>query len=875
MRTLGASLLILVCFVSFSMSLMAQEKRTAMAFRLDGEAPRVDGLANDIAWQRLEWQNSFVQRQPYEGKAPSQSTEFKILYNDNSIFVIVRAWDTSPDSIVSRLSRRDSGDGDAIGVEFDSYFDHRTSFSFIVFASGVKLDKLITGDGENEDETWDAIWDAKTSIDEKGWIAELEIPLNQLRFNGNHEQTWGFQVGRYIHRKDELSLWQPIPRDAPGWVHQYGILNGISGVKPKRQVEIAPYVVAQTERFEAEEGNPFATGKRNRFSGGIDAKIGLTNDITLDMTVYPDFGQVEADPSEVNLTAYETYFDEKRPFFIEGRSVFDFQFTPGDGDHSAENLFYSRRIGRTPKGDPELGDDEYISKPENTAILGAAKITGKNKNGFSFGVMEAVTAREYAKIGNNQSTRKEEVEPLTSYFVGSMNREYNQGNTRIGAMVTSTNRSIDTDELNFLHANAYSGGVNLMHQWNNKNYYINFKSYISRVEGSKEAILNTQTASARYFQRPDASHVSVDSSRTNLTGYGGLLNFGKGGDGHWRFAGFVSWKSPELEVNDIGYVRNVDDIFQVLWVGYRYWEPFSIFREININANQWSGHNFAGELTYLGGNINVNAQFKNYWNFGFGFGPQGSGLSASALRGGPALATSGGIESWMFLGTDGRKKITFSLNPFLFNGESTKMINYSASINYKPTKALSLTISPRYTKTHRTIQYVDNIEWDGNTSYLNASIDQELYVLQIRLNYSVTPDLSIQYYGRPFITKGKYFDYKKITSARASKLNDRYQVFSSDRITYDSDNELFGIDETGDGTADYWFDNPNFNFRSFQSNLVVRWEYRPGSTVFLVWSQGRESFENDYRSSLNYSAKELMDEFPHNIFLVKLAYRFY
>jgi hypothetical protein len=634
-------------------------------------------------------------------------------------------------------------------------------------------------------------------------------------------------------------------------------------------------VVAQTERFEPEEGNPFATGKRNIISGGIDAKVGLTNDVTLDLTVFPDFGQVEADPSEVNLTAYETYFPEKRPFFIEGRNLFDFQFTPGDGDHSAENLFYSRRIGRKPKGNPGLNSNEYSAIPENTAILGAAKITGKNSNGLSFGIMEAITAREYAKIGNNGDRRREEVEPLTSYLVGSMIKEFNQGNTRIGAMLTSTNRSIETEELQFLHSNAYSGGVNIMHQWNNKNYYVNFKSYFSHVEGTPEAIVRTQRAPSRYFQRPDANHLRVDSSLTSLTGQGGAFSIGKGGDGHWRYTGFVAWKSPSLEVNDIGYVRGVDDIFQVLWAGYRYWEPFSVFREININFNQWTGHNFNGDLSYFGGSINVNTQLKNYWNMGFGVGPQGKSINYSALRGGPSLEMPGGVNSWIWVRTDSRKKINLSINYSLNRGESNNSNGISASITYKPTNALVISVSPSYANFDRVLQYVNNFEWNNNISYVNASLEQEIYTLQFRLNYSVTPDLSIQYYGRPFIAKGKYFDFKKITNPRAGSFSNRYHVFASNEIEYDADNEVYSVDETGDGNNDYSFKNPNFNFRSFQSNLVIRWEYRPGSTLFLVWSQGRQSYESDYSTSLNYSANELWSAYPHNVFLVKLAYRFY
>ncbi len=871
LRILVTSLLVIV--VSFSAN--SQEKRVATAFRIKGEVPKVDGFVNDDAWQAVEWQNNFTQQQPYDGKAPSQKTEFKILYNDNSIFAAIRSWDSSPDSIVSRLSRRDDGDGDAVGIEFDSYHDHQTAFSFIVFSSGVKHEKLITADGGNEDVSWDAIWDAKTSIDDKGWIAEIEIPLNQLRFNSNEVQEWGLQVGRYIFRKDELSLWQPTPRDAPGWVHQFGHLMGIKGIKPKRQVEIAPYVVGQVERFEKEEGNPFATGKRHSFNGGLDAKIGITNDFTLDLTVNPDFGQVEADPSEVNLTAYETYFPEKRPFFIEGKNLFDFNFSPGDGDGALENLFYSRRIGRHPKGDPEIGDDEYSKIPETTSILGAAKITGKTQKGFSVGIMNAITSREEAEIFSNGDYRYEAVEPFTNYLVASANKEFNESNTRIATVFTSTNRNITNGELNFMHKNAYTGGVNFMHQWNNKNYYVLFKSAFSRVEGSPEAILETQTASSRYFQRVDATHVSVDSMRTSFTGHGGLFGIGKGGEGRWRYMASVSWKSPEFEINDVGFVRTVDDIFQVFWVGYRIFEPFSVFRNFNLNINQWTGHNFAGERGYWGGNVNLNAQFKNYWNGGAYVGHQGESLNFSALRGGPALIIPGGWNENIWISTDGRKKLTSSFSTGYFKSINAESYHFSLGFNYKPSNALVLSISPFIQGSTKKIQFVDNFEHESNVSYVNASIDQITYSLEFRANLSITPDLSIQYYGRPFVAKGKYFDFKKITNPRAEKFSDRFEIFSNSQISYSTDDDVYMVDENVDGITDFSFDNPNFNFRDFQSNLVIRWEYKPGSTVFLVWTQGRQYSDIDYNTNFKNTVSDLFDEYPHNIFLVKLSYRFY
>ena len=871
------SYLIIICLILSLLTnySLAQEKRIAKAYWLQGEAPRIDGLVDDPAWETVEWQNNFTQRQPYCGKEPSQQTSFKVLFDKNNVYAAIRAWDTSPDSIVSLLSRRDSGDGDAIGIEFDSYNDKLTAFSFIVFASGVKVDKFISGDGANEDSSWDALWEAKTSIDDKGWIAEIMIPLNQLRFNNLDQQNWGLQVGRFLYRKQELSLWQPVPKDAPGWVHQYGVLMGINGVKPKRKVEIAPYMVAQAERFEKEVGNPFRTGESYKLPVGLDSKIGITNDFTLDLTVNPDFGQIEADPSQVNLTAFETYFPEKRPFFIEGRNLFNFQFAPGDGDNAYENLFYSRRIGRSPQSSPDLLSNEYMIAPEFTTILGAAKITGKTKDGFSLGIMEALTAKEIARIDLDGSRRNETIEPLTSYFVGSLGKEYNEGNTSLGIMLTSTNRSIDDREVNFLHKNAFSGGLNLTHQWNNKNYYINTKLFFSRVEGSEDAILRTQQMPSRYFQRPDASHVNVDSSATNLTGHGGALSFGKSGQGRWRYLAFVSWKSPKLEVNDVGYIRSVDDIFQVIWVGYRINEPFSIFRSFSLNTNMWRDNNFAGELAYWGGNINGHTQFTNYWNLSTGINYNGESLSSTALRGGPSIKIPGGWNNWTYLSTDGRKNLQLSANTYIFWGEQTEQANANINITYRPSNVIVLSSGIGYTELWRELQYVTNTNFNNETKYINATIDQNIYAVSFRVNYSITPDLSVQFYGRPYIAKGNYYDFKKITNPRADEYHNRFQTFTGEQITLNDTKEYYTIDENGDGMVDYSFDNPNFNYRAFQSNLVVRWEFKPGSALFFVWSQGRESYESNFYSNIGYDTGELISAYPHNIFLLKLSYRFF
>ena len=396
----------LLIFVGLSISLFLfgetaerkYEKRTYKAVRVNGQIPVIDGTLNETFWTSAIKGKKFTQFQPSEGKDPHQPTEFAIKYDDDNIYVGIWAYDSSPDSISQRLTRRDQIDGDLVGIEIDSYFDHRTSFGFWVSASGVKMDKLASNNGITEDPSWDPIWFVKTKINNEGWTAEMRIPLSQLRFGEESDKIWGFEIARMIFRKNEISLWQPIPRDGAGWVHEFGELHGIRNINPKKQLEITPYSVGSIERFEKIEGNPYATGKDKSFSGGFDAKIGVTNNLTLDLAANPDFGQVEADPSQVNLTAYETFYAEKRPFFIEGRNILSMPLMIGDGDLANENVFYTRRIGRRPQGYTSVGSGEYADVPEFTRIIGASKLTGKTSKGLSIGIMEAVVAEQKAVI---------------------------------------------------------------------------------------------------------------------------------------------------------------------------------------------------------------------------------------------------------------------------------------------------------------------------------------------------------------------------------------------------------------------------------------------------------------------------------------------
>ncbi len=869
------NVLILLCFFT---SYSQPEDRRTYQTAFTSTAPEIDGILNDSCWSQVEWGNDFIQIQPYENKPPSQQTKFKMLFDDNNLYVFIRALDSEPEKISRRMSRRDYFDGDRVSVIIDSYYDKQTAFAFTAMASGAKGDEAVTNDGMNWDDSWNPVWYFKTSIDNEGWCAEMKIPFSQLRFGKKAEHIWGIQIWRNIFRLEERSMWQYIPKGSPGEVHLYGELHGIENIKPKRQVELLPYVVARTERFQKEEGNPFLNGKKSALSGGLDGKIAVTNDLTLDFTINPDFGQVEADPSEVNLTAFETYFSERRPFFVEGKNIYQFQPSSTIVIHNmgADNLFYSRRIGRFPHNYPDLSDNEYADVPEATTILGALKLSGKTKKGLSIGILESVTANENATIDNNGDRRKESVEPLTNFFVGRIQQDFNKGETVLGGIITAVNREITNPALNYLPIEAYTGGINFNHNWKERTWYLDGNAEFSYISGKEEAILAAQQSSARYYQRPDADYVSVDTSSTSLSGYGGTLKFGRSSQKRVQFETSLTVRSPGLEFNDVGYMRYSDIIHHGTWVAYYIRDPFSIFNNFYLNTNYWMYWNFSGKhlSTYL--NTNFYSQFKNRWRINGNITRVGENISTNLLRGGPSMTLSGGVDMNLNISTDQSKKISAFMGNYQGIGfeKSYRRQEYWLGLNARPVNALSVSFEPSFNLTNNTLQYVSNTKMGNNQRYIFGTLDQKTLSFTFRINYTFTPELSLEYYGQPFVSAGTYNDFKRITDPHAGEFADRYQVFTGNEIySADSDNSYI-IDENNDKVPDYSFGNPNFNFRQFRSNLVVRWEYLPGSTLFLVWSQGRTSTGSNGMFAYGEDMNQLFSVDPHNVFLIKFSYWF-
>ncbi|MBL7702142.1 MAG: carbohydrate binding family 9 domain-containing protein [Ferruginibacter sp.] len=851
--------------------------------RLQG-AITLDGVPNEAAWDQVAWGGDFTQWQPNEGKAPSHPTNFKILYDNRYLYVAYKCYDAAPDSIVKRMGRRDDFPGDFVEINIDSYHDLRSGFSFTTSVSGVRGDEFISNNGSNWDQNWNPIWSAKTAVNKEGWTAEIRIPLSQLRYGNEKDKVWGIQVMRRIFRKEERSTWQYIPQSSGVWVSSFGELHGLKDIPFHRQVEVAPYVTAQVASYKKEPGNPFADGTDTKISGGVDGKVAVTNDLILDFTINPDFGQVEADPSQVRIDGFQNFFDERRPFFIESRNIFEYQLTGSEagGDYDADLLFYSRRIGSSPHGYPNTSNGEYVKYPQNTSILGAAKFSGKTKKGWSIGILESVTEREKAEIDNNGKRRKELVEPLTNYAVARLQKDINGGNTIIGGIFTAVNREHGLD--NMLHRGAYSAGIDFLHYWKNRSWFVRGNVVYSSVNGTKEVILNTQTAFEHLFQRPDAKGLTLDSNRTSLTGTGGTIRFGKiaGNPGKkgqiLKFETGVTYRSPQLELNDIGFMLTANEINHFTWVGLQYQRPVSVFRNARINYNHWLRWDFGGRLLYTQFNMNTGGTFNNNWQAGTSVTWNPYDVSNTALRGAGALRKPGGLGWNAYVNSDYRKKFSVGVNAFKFWAEDNAIgyNNATLTLSYVPINALTISLSGSYDYNWRSQdQFVENVKYNNIARTIVAGVYQKTIRFTGRLSYNLTPDLTIQYYGQPYLTRPTYRRFAYVVNPLADKYNNRFLPYQSNQIS--ENNGSYLIDENRDGVTDYSFGKPDFNFVQFRSNMVVRWEYKPGSELFVVWSSGNTSDKFDDLQTPVFSSlfnNAFSGGNGRNIFLVKWTYRF-
>ncbi len=850
------------------------------AVRVEAAAtPSLDGRLDEAAWTGADAATDFVQLRPDAGEPASQRTEAFVLYDDDALWVGFRCHDTAPEDIMARLVRRDEWtDSDKVLVSFDSYGDGRTAFSFGVNAAGVKYD-ILTYNDDNEDGSWDAVWDAAVHRTADGWTAELRVPLSQLRYQtGAAAGPWGVQFQRDIARNDEKTFWAPIDPEEDGFVSRFGSLDGLAGLAAPRRLEVQPYLASRLTREPGDADNPFYSENALVGTVGADVKYGLTSNLTLAATINPDFGQVEADPAVVNLSAFEVFFEERRPFFVEGVDVFEYGRTRAYNVNYRPTFFYSRRIGRRPQRGLSGEEFVYTESPDQTTIATAAKLSGKVGD-WSIGILDAVTVEEQARYLNTDGeTLETPVEPLTNYAVGRVKRDFRQGRTVVGGLVTATNRSRSEPLFaDLTPEQAYAGGLDFEHAWGDRAWAVSGVLAQSWVGGTASVIDGLQRAPQRYFQRPDADHLGVDGGATSLSGTYGEVSVAKTGG---KLIGSLTANAvtPGFDVNDLGFQFRSDVYSHSGIVIYNENDPGPDWlRRWGGNVNWSVALNGDGQTINRRLNVNSNLQLANLWGGGLYVGGNlGETYNDRLTRGGPVARTPADISTNPFIYSDSRKAVSgsafaFARTEFVDNPEYD--VGGGFDLTIRPTPSLNLTISPELFNEFDTDQYLTAVEDPAaeatfGTRYVFGDIEQTSFSLGLRADWTFSPDLSLQLFARPFVTAGRYSGFKQL---RAPGTYD-FDVYGRDTGTITEREEEFTV-VPGDGPA-FSFDKPDFNFRSLRGSAVVRWEYRPGSALFFVWQQQRDGFEAFGDFDLDRDVGAIFRQAVQNIFLVKATYWF-
>lgn len=847
-----------------------------MAARLNG-AIKLDGRLDEAAWNHATPASEFTQTEPREGERASERTEARFLYDDEALYIGVRMWDSKGD-VRRRLGRRDSHveGSDWLYVMIDSHHDHLTAYQFSINPAGVKRDELANNSGRPDD-SWDAVWDAATETNGEGWVAELRIPFSQLRFPDAAEQTWGVQVSRRTVRNQEVAVFSFTPKSERGGVARYGHLRGLQNLRTGKRIEALPYTVARADYANVDPADPFRNESERAIGAGLDLKYRLTSSLTLDGTANPDFGQVEQDPAVVNLSAFETSFMEKRPFFVEGADIFRFGDSGGPGEGQAR-LFYSRRIGRTPQGSMPSGT-QYSDRPDVSTILAAAKLSGRTANGWNLGFLQAVTDREHAAYVLSDGTDgRAMVEPLTNFLVGRAQRNFRSGQSNVGVIATTVHRKLETSALEgLLRSSAYVGGLDFAHEFFNRSWSAVGQLAVSHVLGSEAALLRTQLSSSRYFQRPDAAYVDVDSSLTSLTGYVARFEVGKRAGLHWRGEASLSATSPLFEVNDAGFQTSVDRVNMGGNLTYVETRPGKTFRDFRISSNPNGEWNYGRE--FQGGRINVdlNGQLLSYWGGNINFSRSLPGYDDRLTRGGPSARDPGGYNVGWEFHSDNRKRVTLrSRGNYSWNEFGGWHRQLGGNVTLRPAENWSISLGPSLNSSRSAAQYLSSVAdtlalATFGQRYLFAPIRQNTLSMETRLSVNFAPELSLDVFAQPFVSSGDYGRPMQLRRPRVYEF-DRY---GQDVGTITHAEDGYTVDPDGDGPAgSFVVRDRDFNTRSLRGNAVLRWEWRPGSTLFLVWQQRRSGQMDVGTFNLNRDLSGMFAAKPENVFLVKVSYWF-
>lgn len=849
-------------------------KRTYNITRIDeSERPSIDGKLDEILWnERGEWSADFTQVTPYERVKSPSPTRLKLFYDSKNIYVGVYCKDAHPDQMNAFIGNRDdNSNGDLISIAFDTYHDYRAAPEFNINLGGNKTDLVVT-DKLSVNLSWNAIWEGRTHInkEDSSWTAELRIPFSQLRYNTKTEnEVWGLHVRRIIRRNNEVQNWSLIPLKNNGHVFSFGEVHGMKDLPKPKGIEFLPYTMGKYRNEPKIAGSPFQKGNEWKGGIGLDAKLAL-NDYTMDLTVNPDYGQIELDPSVMNLSAYETFYDEKRPFFLEGKHILEFA-------NEADMMFYSRRIGAMSSYQPK-GIDNVNSFSEtlaNVPIIGALKLTGTNKKGLTIGLMESITAQTSAKVMRNGENSKEITEPLTNYTIARVQKNW-EGNTLLGGMLTSVNRNLNQPYLKKeMIKNAYTAGIDFTQYFADRLYYLETKGMFSSLHGSEQAMAKRITNATHYYHRESGqSYLDPESQKKTLQGTGGYVKAGRRGNAQWNYSQTFSWSSPGFDLNDVGYLKQADFLYNESEIMFRKTDILGPFRYLALNLTQKNTWNYGGTsinndialrwrslTTKRRFNVDIKETFS--WNT----------VDSRILRGGPDMRYGANFTTNAIFNTDQAKKVVFKLqyDGRYYPTEETAYNLIKPSLIFRLGNHIHLTGQFDYAWNKDNQQYVARIlsEGYGANRYVVAQMKQNTYGITLRAQVNITPDLSIQYYGAPFTSVAKYKQFKLAAETMSHNYDKRFHVIKDNEIVL-NENQYQVDGENGR----FNFKNPDFSFNEFRSNLVIRWEYLPGSILYFVWENSRTNRDDLYRSGWNNNLDRLFGLSANNTLVMKINYWF-
>jgi hypothetical protein len=812
--------------------------KQATAARAGNGAVRVDGALDEEPWTLATPISDFVQKEPSEGAPPGERMEVRFLYDDEALYIGARMYSRDPSAIQAPLGRRDAVGDEAehIFVSLDTFLDRRTAYTFGVSASGVRLDRFHATDNEGGDAGFNPVWEARTRVDGEGWTAELWIPFTQLRFSDRPEQVWGLNVYRFIPTLEEADYWVLIPRTERAWASRFGNLRGIEGVRPTRRLELLPFVLGSTTMTgeSRDPQDPFDDGHNLTSRAGLDMKVGLGPNLTLDATVNPDFGQVEADPAEVNLTAFATRFEERRPFFTEGAEL----LSPRH-----QNVFYSRRIGTQPVG---RAPGDYVDYPSTSQILGAAKLTGRLNSGTSLGILAAVTDQEFAQTADMDSPdiTRVRVAPRAAHAMVRVQQNVGNGGSTASVFLNAMHRDVgEGDPLaSLLTRNAFAFGTDALLRFRGGQYEWGWAVAGSYVEGEPAAIARIQLGSSHYMQRPDLTYNKFDPTRESLAGLSMLTSFDRTGGRHWLFGFSTKVDFPTFETNDIGRLTRADGIQPQVNLTYRETQPGTVFRSYSLRLNTAREWAFGGEIQAASAQASVNLTWLNFWTTSFSAAREFRTENAGLTRGGPLMGSPHGWRANFNVGNRSSAQTRLSGGLSASGNElGGKSRQVNLNFSFRPGPRWQLSARPSFDRSTDPQQYVSTLSGGRpetyGSRYVFAYIERATYSMELRLGFTLKPDLNLDVYAEPFAASGRYYQYGELLAPG-----------SIERLVYGTSGTGLEVRPDGSqvvtaGSSTFALANRDFNVRSFNSNVVLRWDWKPGSTMYLVWQQNRDERE--------------------------------